>query len=148
MLFKHESLPPKAAKIGTLCITPGFQAHLRRWGHWYTAIGHQQPGGRRYDHQHCSEVSDGGRLPRDDRHHPGGNAQAPRRTVHVKHAPIVSPATYRSAGLRGRTWSTVNNMSGSWRLIPLSAKRGCARSAGRSPIRNFVKAASRASISV
>jgi len=30
MLFKHESLPPKAAKIGTLCITPGFQAHLRR----------------------------------------------------------------------------------------------------------------------
>jgi hypothetical protein len=104
MLFRHEPLPPKAAKIGTLCITPGFQAHLRRRGHWYTAIGHEQPGGRRYDHQHCSEVSDGGRLPRDDRHHPGGNAQAPRRTVTVTHAPIVSP------GDVSESWSARQNV--------------------------------------
>jgi hypothetical protein len=74
------------------------------------------------------------------------DAEVARRSVVVKHSPIVNPGEVSASGLRGRTWSRASSMSGYWRQTPLSAKRGCERSAARSPIRNSMQAASRASI--
>jgi hypothetical protein len=142
----RNKLPRKAAEIGTPGIVPGFQAHPKRRRHRYTAISVAWKGGG-YDHPDCNDLSFCGRLPGNDRDHCGGSRLSgasdccgeaapdsePGRCVRV---PGCVPERARQQALRVVTGPRT----------PLSDQARMRKDAARSPIRNRVKAASRASV--
>ena len=71
------------------------------------------------------------------------DAQAQRRTVTVKHAPIVSPGDVSETWSRSRTSSQASSMSSCCIQIRLSGRRECRRSAEGSPMQNSGRAALR-----